>query len=87
MIGCGAEGLSATTQITAPQQPHKHTLPEERRPAKSVTLKSLVTTLLYTNLFGLFWILLSDNIVLLKILSPSVEATQNYDQFFGHISE
>lgn len=72
MIACGAEGLCATTQITAPQQPHKHTLHEERRTAKSLSLRPPLNTLLYTYLCIMFWILLPSNIMLLKLLLSSL---------------
>lgn len=59
-----------------PGQPCKHTLPEERRPAKSVSLKLLLNILLL--LTNYVWVLLPDNIVLLKLLviGSSVEEKQ-----------
>lgn len=59
MIGCEAEGLSAATDITAPQQPSKHTPPEERWPASSVVLKSLLQ---YTYLNTVFWVCPTERI-------------------------
>lgn len=88
MTPCGAEGLSATTQITAPQQPHKHTPHEERRTAKSPSLQPPLNTLLYTYSCIMFWILLPGNIMLLKLLLSSLGEkpmiTQQFKAFLSH---